>query len=241
MRYAIMSDIHSNLYALEAVMTDVGSENINQILCAGDIVGYCANPKECLDAIRKLKIQTIAGNHDWAVVGKLDPLCFREEGRKAIFWTKEQLSEEDLNFLETLELIYKNNDLILAHGSLDNPERFAYLFDVSNALATFEMMDRLVCFVGHTHVPQVFVKEGPHVYLGDSLNFTLKLGCKYVINVGSVGQSRDNFPLATYCIYDKDKKTVEIKRIPYDINAAQMQILEANLPEMLARRLAVGQ
>ncbi len=241
MRYAIISDVHSNLEALEEVMKDIGKQNINQILCAGDIVGYCANPQQCLEVIRSLNIITIAGNHDQAACEKLDPLFFREEGKKAIYWAQKQLRKSDLDFLSGLELTYKNNDLIMAHGSLDEPDRFFYLFDITNAITTFELMDRIICFVGHTHIPQIFVREGKRSFLSDSLNITLQAGCKYLVNVGSVGQPRDNLPLASYCIYDKDNKTVEIRRVPYDINATQMKILEANLPEMLARRLAIGQ
>jgi predicted phosphodiesterase len=241
MRYAILSDIHSNLDALEAVMTDIGAQNINQILCAGDIVGYGAAPEQCLDVIRTLKITTVAGNHDQAVSGALDPMYFREEGKKAIVWTQVQISKDNLQFLKQLDLSYKNDDLILVHGSLEEPDRFFYLFDITNAMATFEMMDRKVCFVGHTHIPQIFVKQDHRAYLAEKLDIPVEKGCKYIVNVGSVGQPRDQLPLASYCIYDKDEKTVQIRRVPYDINAAQMKILEANLPEMLARRLAIGQ
>ncbi len=240
MRYAILSDIHSNLEALEAVIEACHQQNVKNFFCVGDTVGYGANPKECLDFLRKFKITSVAGNHDWAVGGRLDASYFTEEGKEATAWTRSYIPFEYFNYLNALEAVFKNNDLILTHASLDNPERFEYLHDISKAPDTFNLMDRSVCFIGHTHIPKIFIQKGTDVLYSSMSEIEIDPECKYIINTGSVGQPRDGNPMASYGIYDTDMEIVELRRVAYDIATAQEKILEAGLPDFLARRLTVG-
>ena len=250
MRYGIFSDVHGNLEAFQAVLEAYKKENIDTYLCAGDSVGYGANPGECLHLIRELKAQSVAGNHDWAVAGKLDCHYFNRAAQEAVFWTQHQISPEDRNFLSNLDLVYSHDDLILVHGTLYEPACFHYLVEREQADRIFHLMDRNICFIGHTHVPLVLVQDGEGRNIlpdskpsasGGRSKIELDSRPRYIVNVGSVGQPRDGNPLAAYCIYDSDARTFEIHRIAYDIETAQRKILEAGLPEFLAYRLRMGQ
>ncbi|HBR15370.1 MAG TPA: metallophosphoesterase [Candidatus Omnitrophica bacterium] len=240
MRYAVLSDIHGNLEALQAVIQACRQQRVEAFLCVGDTVGYGANPQECLEILRGLKAISVAGNHDWAVSGKLDFSYFTEDGQAAVLWTRNKIAFEQFNYLNSLELVYKNEDVILAHGSLDQPAQFNYLEDLPQAQEAFPLMDRGICFVGHTHVPRIFIQRGEKSYFTQILEMELSADDKYIVNVGSVGQPRDGNSLASYGIYDTGMAMIDIKRVPYDIPTAQRKILEAGLPEHLAERLALG-
>jgi predicted phosphodiesterase len=240
MRYGILADIHGNLEALQTVFGLYKEESIEDFLCLGDIVGYGANPKECLDIIREMKAVCVAGNHDWAVSGRLDPAYFNPAAKEAVFWTQKQLSSKDIDFLKNLELIFKNDDLILAHGTLSEPEHFHYMLSMSQAYETFCLMDRNTCFIGHSHCPQIIIQGGEEIRCSDMLKAEVDSGHKYIINVGSVGQPRDGNSMAAYCVYDTEAHAVEVRRTPYDIKTAQKKILAAGLPVSLAARLAIG-
>jgi len=240
MRYGILSDIHGNFEALQTVVGLYRDESIENFLCLGDIVGYGANPRECIDIIRELKAVCIAGNHDWAVSEKLDPVYFNPVAKEAVSWTQKQLSSEDIDFLNNLGLVFKNDDLILAHGTLSEPEFFRYTIHMSDAMETFHLMDRPICFVGHSHAPNIFIQKGKEAQRVNTLKIKVDPECKYIINVGSVGQPRDGNPMAAYGIYDTDTRVVEVKRAPYDIQTAQEKILKVGLPASLAERLTIG-
>lgn len=240
MRYGIIADIHGNLEALQAVIEACRHEDIQDFFCLGDVVGYGANPKECLKMIQDLMAVCIAGNHDWAVLGKMDVAYFNPAAQAAIAWTRQQLSQEELNFLNSLKLVFKNDDMILVHGTLEHPEEFHYLLDISDLLNTFSLIDRPLCFLAHTHVPGIFVKHKEKIHDIRHLKITLSHEEQCVVNVGSVGQPRDGSPLAAYCVYDRDERSIEIKRTAYDIETAQRKILAAGLPEFLAQRLSMG-
>ena len=241
MRYAILSDIHGNLEALRAVLEACEDEGVRGYFCAGDIVGYGADPAACIETIRSIKAKTIAGNHDWAVVGKEDTRDFNPVARAAIEWTKEHLAQEEIDWLNQLELVYHHQDFVMVHGTLNRPELFTYMTDLGLANDTFYLMKKPLCFIGHTHEAQVIIQhEGKLSYL-KKLRFELDARIKCIVNVGSVGQPRDGDPRASYCIYDPDLSRVEIKRAAYDIRSAQAKILEAGLPEFLAQRLGIGQ
>ncbi len=241
MRYGIFSDIHSNLEALDAVSEAYRKEEIDKYLCVGDVVGYAANPKECIEKIRTLAMITVAGNHDWASANLFSTDYFNPLAKEAISWTQRNLDEQDIYFLEHLTLIYKNEDLTMVHGTLDGPGDFNYMNDGYIASKTFELLETDICFVGHTHVPGVFIKsKNSHIEYREGSNIDIKEDSKYIINVGSVGQPRDGNPEATYCIYDTDKKNVQIKRISYDIQAARKKIIAGGLPGFLGDRLLIG-
>ena len=160
--------------------------------------------------------------------------------REAIFWTQNQLSLEDIDFLNNLGLIFKNDDLILAHGTLSEPELFHYMVHISDAEETFYLMDRPICFVGHTHAPNIIIQTEDGARCDEPLKVNVDQQRKHIVNVGSVGQPRDGNPMATYGIYDTDTRIVEVKRAPYDIQTAQDKILKVGLPVSLAERLTVG-
>jgi len=240
MRYGIIADIHSNLEALEAVIAKIYQLKVDLILCAGDIVGYGANPRECLDILRELKVVSVAGNHDWAVCGKLDFSYFTAEGQAAVQWTRKQLAFEDIAYLNNLDLCLKNKDCLLVHSSLENPGQFIYLNNVEKAKEAYSHMDSSICLIGHTHVPRIFIQRDGGVLDSDILDIDINPQYQYIVNVGSVGQPRDGNTMASFCVFDKSLGTIENHRVLYDIRKAQQKILDAKLPESLAVRLIQG-
>jgi len=241
MRYGIFSDIHANLEALNTVIEAYRKEHIDKYLCIGDIVGYAANPKECIEIVKTQAIITVAGNHDWASVNLFPTNYFNPLAKEAIYWTERNLDQQDRYFLEHLELIYKNDDLTMVHGTLSEPQDFEYMVDGEDASMAFELMENNICFVGHTHVPGAFIKsKDANIAYRNASDIDIKKEDKYIINVGSVGQPRDGNPKAAYCIYDTVKKNIQIKRISYDVTAAGRKIIQGGLPSFLADRLLSG-
>ncbi len=240
MRYAIISDIHGNLEALESVLGECLKLKADKFLCAGDTVGYGASPQQCLEAVKLLRADTVAGNHDWAVSGRVDPSYFTEDGRAAVVWTRSQVSFDDIEYLNKLPLVVKHTDYALAHASLKDPGKFNYMSSVSRAYESFMLLEAPVCFVGHTHVPGIFLQRGEHTFEEVSLEVEMSPELKYIVNVGSVGQPRDANPMASFAIYDTLLRTIEIRRVWYDIKKAQKAILDAGLPRALALRLEFG-
>lgn len=241
MRYGIFSDIHSNLEALEAVLGSYENLSIDKYLCAGDIVGYAANPKECLERLKLVSATSVAGNHDWAGADSILLDTFYPRAAKAAIWTRDKLSGPERDFLKSLKLTFANDDFTMVHATLDNPAGFFYLSDIQSAASTFGLLKNSICFIGHTHVPGIFIQDKDK-RIGFFSGQTLKIeeDKRYIVNVGSVGQPRDGSPAAAYCIYDTDKKTVWIKRLDYDFKSAGNKIIAAGLPAFLAERLVVG-
>ncbi len=248
---AIISDIHSNLHALTSVIEDVQSQGCSDIVCVGDIVGYNAYPRECLDYIRSLKCPTVKGNHDEDVVAgvyyMMNPVA-----RQAMEWTREQLDEDQLQWLGRLPYVRMvRSQFAIVHATLDTPKNWAYILNASDATSSFARQSLPVCFHGHTHVPHIYAMDSGHtsesndmveeLYQQAQYSFQPQEGIKYFINVGSVGQSRDGDPRACYCIYDTDNNIITLRRVDYDIEAAQAAIMAAGLPEFLAERLKTGQ
>ena len=244
MRYGIFSDVHSNLEAFTAVINAYKNENIDKYIFAGDIVGYAANPRECIALLKGIDPIAVCGNHDWAVAGKTSIDNFNEYAKAAVLWTKEAISNDEKKYLGDMELEYKNEDLTVVHGSLDDPEDFNYIFNFYDATKTLEVLKTRVCFVGHSHAPLILYSDikQENRFPKDIKQEKIKLeqDKKYLINVGSVGQPRDFDPRACYCVFDTDKKEIELKRVKYDIKTAQEKILRAGLPEILANRLGRG-
>jgi len=241
MRYAIISDIHGNAQAFEAVIESCRQEGVGEYYCLGDIVGYGADPSRCIELIQEIDALTIAGNHDWAVLGKTDVAYFNQVAQAAVYWTQNELSLDHHNYLTKLSLVEKREKFIMVHGTLNRPEAFNYLIDMNQASDTFYLMDRKLCFIGHTHVPQILIKDANLVSYSRKLIEELKGDKTYIVNVGSVGQPRDSNPNASFCIYDPDLMRIEIKRVSYNVSGAQQKILKAGLPPFLAKRLALGQ
>jgi predicted phosphodiesterase len=239
MKYAIIADIHSNLEALEVVLDDIKAQKCDQIVCLGDIVGYGANPKECLQIVRELNIPCVKGNHDEYCSTDNPMEGFNPHAADAIAWTRRQLSDEEKQFLKELKYIRLIHNFTIVHATLDVPQRWGYVFDKLMAAASFTYQNTNVCFFGHTHVPLAFIRDSV-VRGGTYSKFKVEPDKKYFVNVGSVGQPRDNNPKAGYVIYDMDEMTIELRRLDYDIKKAQAKIIAAGLPQRLADRLAVG-
>lgn len=241
MRYGIFSDVHSNLEALDAVFGAYQREDIDKYLCAGDVVGYAANPKECIEKVKRFSSVTVAGNHDWASANRLSLDYFNPLAKEAIIWTENILDEKERYYLEGLNLVFKNQDLTMVHGTLDEPGVFDYMTGEDTASRTFELMDTDICFVGHTHLPGVFVRlESGKILYQEGSGIELGAGNKYIVNVGSVGQPRDGNPGPAYCIYDTKSMRVEVKRAGYDTQLARKKVIDAGLPEFFGSRLHTG-
>lgn len=239
MRYAIIADIHANLEAFNTVLADAKAMNCTHYACLGDVVGYNANPKECLDIVRSMGMPCVKGNHDEYCSAETDLEGFNPHAQEAINWTRDQLTEDDRKWLRDLRYIRLVASFSIVHATLDGPQRWGYVFDKLAAAASFTYQNTSVCFFGHTHVPVAFVRDAM-VRGGTYSKFKTEPGKKYFINVGSVGQPRDGNPKASYVVYDLDEGSIEIRRLDYDIGTTQRKILEAGLPPRLAHRLAEG-
>jgi predicted phosphodiesterase len=240
--YAILGDIHGNLEALEAVLAVIRGENIDKIVCLGDVVGYGAEPVRCMQIIRDLKCDTIAGNHDWAAVGKVSIDCFNAYAKAAAMWTRDQLNQEQKDWILALPLTLTYPECAIAHGTFHQPEAFNYIQTVFDAQQSFEALKKInarIGFLGHSHVPVGFFDTDPITYTLDS-DVPLDEDIAVMVNAGSVGQPRDENNKASFALLDTTAKMVNIRRVEYDIDAAANKIREAGLPEILAARLYQG-
>src|SRR5499427_1840790 len=239
MRYAVIADIHANLEALEVVLADSKEQNCTHYCCVGDVVGYNANPKQCLDIVRDMGMPVVKGNHDEYCSSEEDLEGFNPHAAEAVNWTRKQLSKEDRQWLRDLKYVRLVASFSMVHATLDGPQRWGYVFDKLAAAASFTYQNTSVCFFGHTHVPVAFVRDSM-VRGGTYSKFRVEPGKKYFVNVGAVGQPRDGNPKAGYVLYDLNEGSIELRRLDYDIPKAQRKIVEAGLPQRLADRLAFG-
>jgi len=239
MRYLVLSDIHSNLAALEAVLAEAGE--VDQVWCLGDLVGYGPDPNECVERIRSLPHLCVVGNHDWGTLGKLDLNDFNAYARRACLWNREQLSAENKEYLDSLDELIVEGDFTLVHGSPRSPI-WEYVMSPDEAAHSFAFFDTPYCFVGHTHVPGMFVEgsascqavpvqEDRPVPLGRE---------RMIINPGGVGQPRDGDPRAAYLILDTDSMVIVHHRVEYPIEVTQEKMRKAGLPGRLIDRLDYG-
>jgi diadenosine tetraphosphatase ApaH/serine/threonine PP2A family protein phosphatase len=237
-RYGILGDIHSNLSALDAVFAALDKESVDRLLCLGDLVGYGAEPRECLARVRERDPVLIAGNHDWATAGRLSLDTFNPAAAAAIHWTRAVLSRQDRQWLGSLPLTKIEGDITLVHSTVHDPEVFDYLQTPYDAYLSFRALTTSTAFVGHSHVPITFLDGTPVLYsIGDRIELR---GKRSISNVGSVGQPRDEDPRAAYGVYDADEGVLSIRRIPYDVESTVSRIAEAGLPALLGERLRLG-
>jgi len=239
MRYAVIADIHANLEALEVVLADSKEQKCTHYCCVGDVVGYNANPKECLDIVRAMGMPVVKGNHDEYCSSEEDLEGFNPHAAEAVNWTRKQLSTEDRQWLRDLKDVRLVASFSMVHATLDGPQRWGYVFDKLAAAASFTYQNTAVCFFGHTHVPVAFIRDSV-VRGGTYSKFKTEPGKKYFVNVGAVGQPRDGNPKSGYVIYDLNEGTVELRRLDYDIEKAQKKIIAAGLPQRLSDRLTLG-
>ena len=243
MRYAIIADIHANLAAFTAVLDDIERRGgVEEIWCLGDVVGYGPDPHQCIELLRQCNHVCVAGNHDWAAIGKLNTSDFNHDAAIACRWTTRQLNLEDVKYLENLPSVIDKGDFTLVHGSPREPI-WEYLLSISGAKENFTYFKSPFCLVGHSHVPLIFRynETGACSFSPFSANIGLFLGKdRLIINPGGVGQPRDSDPRASYAIYDSEARMVRLYRVSYDIYATQHKMVKHNLPMRLVARLSYG-
>ena len=267
MRFAIFSDVHANLEALQQILKRCESLDIDAYLFLGDLVGYNANPKECIEIVRSLpNIFWIKGNHDEFVANPhVDIEQFNAQARAAVLWTRQQLSDGERDFLFNMPMRYtlRKEEITLVHATLNSPASWGYIFDIKHAADHFDFQFTNLCFCGHSHVPAAFRRcvtetnvmitqipgwnkgedEGiipEQIHSADNLTISLESGFRYLFNVGSVGQPRNRDPRASFAVYDTDKQQISRYRVPYPVELTKEKILRAGLPERLAARLDLG-
>lgn len=232
MKYAIISDIHANLEALKKAMSIIEEKHVDEIICLGDVVGYGANPNECVDIVRSRCSAVILGNHDEAALDPMGPHDFNPIAQKAIEWTAGQLTDENRSFLSSRPMAEKKEDILLVHSSPASPELWDYVINADDAVAAIQHFEEKICFIGHTHVPGIFSPHGR----AKSISTTEQ----HLVNVGSVGQPRDGNPMLAFGIFDSTAWEYELIRSVYDIQGAAEKILNAGLPRELGFRLMYG-
>lgn len=243
MKYGILGDIHSNLSALEAAIRALQEEEVDVILSVGDVVGYGAAPAACIALLKEVEAVTVKGNHDAAAAGQIDLIYFNQFAREAVKWTQSVLDEDDLEWLGSLPLTVDFEDCSVAHGTYHKPELFDYVNSPSDGDPSLDAMCRPVCFIGHTHIPRMLLRlaDDPHRTAYTTEDFVdLREVNKALINVGSVGQPRDDDPRAAVALFDSQEDTVALRRVEYDIDQESDRIRRAGLPAVLADRLFLG-
>ena len=239
MKYAIFGDIHANLEAFEAVLADAEQLGCTDYVCTGDIVGYAADPNECLRIVRDMNCPVVKGNHDEEAILNTSLEGLNPLAKQAMEWTRAQLNEDEGNFLTNMKLVRQVADFTIVHATLDTAGSWTYVTNKFDAMASFSYQFTQLCFYGHTHTPRIYVK-GDSVEPLEEMEVKLEMGRKYFINVGSTGQPRDGDWRASYAVYDAENQNVAIRRLDYNIRKAQDKIIDAGLPEMLAHRLSLG-
>lgn len=241
MHYLVISDIHANRSALEAVLKD--ADPFDMIWCLGDLVGYGPDPNECVNRIQEFEHICVAGNHDWAVLGQVALDDFNTDARIAHLWTRQEITPASREYLQQLPVRLQEGEFTLVHGSPREPI-WEYLLDLGGALISFSHFSTPFCLVGHTHLPMIFVlDEGAHYprALIPEVGVPIPLRRhRMILNPGSVGQPRDGDPRASYAILDTDAMTWEVRRVPYPVEITQERMRARGLPRRLIARLEVG-
>lgn len=239
-QYAVISDVHSNLEAVKAVVADIRKRKIEKILFLGDAVGYGPDPNECIDIIKETCHTSIMGNHDQATIDPLTIEYFNEYAKRAILWTRDQISDKGLKFLRARNqtAILKKENIFLVHSTPQEPEEWHYLYTLDDVDKNFHYFDMKICFVGHSHIPFIAERNTSGKIQVYRENKKIERGKRYIVNAGSVGQPRDGEPKACY-IRVKDN-VIEIIRVKYNIEKTQQKMLKADLPTPLIERLSRG-
>lgn len=236
MRTAIVSDIHGNWPALEAVLKD--AKDVSRFICLGDVVGYGADPIRCLDEVRERGWPTLVGNHDRACTDPQILAWFNDDAAAVIHWTKDQLGDDRLKWLADLPETLTEDDVLMVHASPRDPI-FEYILDGGTASANLVFLGQRACLHGHTHIPGYFFVNGEGVEHNYWLG-RVRVNGPTLINPGSVGQPRDGIPDASYGVWDTDEQMFEWRRVAYDREAAKRAINKAKLPARFAARLDLG-
>lgn len=239
MRLAVLSDIHSNLVALDAVSGDMPA--VDQIWALGDIVGYGPQPNEVIRRLQELGVRAVTGNHDGAAIGTVDASWFNPDAAAAIRWTTSVLDENSQAYLAALPQVRRDGELTAVHGSPREPI-WEYITDPAIAAANLDAFETRLCLFGHTHLPLIYRADGIHITVVP-VNLSAPIALderRALINPGSVGQPRDGNPDASYLVLDTEAGTVEFRRVRYEIELTQRLMREVGLPRWLVERLAIG-
>lgn len=236
MSIAIISDIHSNLEALQTTFEYIDQQNINRVFCLGDIVGYGADPNECIELVHDRCATVLMGNHDFAAANLLNLDYFNDFARTAAYWTSMALSDDNKNYLRNLPSIHQNDKWLMVHASPTTPSQWHYVLSHQEALIEMQAFSQSLCFIGHSHVPVIFSRENV------TRNAVLRLNDndQYIVNVGSVGQPRDGDPRLCFVVYDEEEHEMKFVRLEYDVQKTYDKIIQAGLPYFLAERLLRG-
>jgi predicted phosphodiesterase len=243
MRFAFISDIHANLEALEAAFEDIAGQNIDEVICLGDIVGYGANPNECCDLVKKNCPVTLLGNHDAAAVDQLSTQHFNIHAKIAIEWTSQNLKKEAETFLSVLPLRATKPSMTLVHSTPYEPNMWYYITSLEEAAFNYQFFDTQLCLVGHTHIPIIIVLDKEkelYVHQDSVVHLDEIKESRLLINVGSVGQPRDRNPKSCYGIFDSDAGEFSYRRVSYNIEKTQAKMKKIKMPEFLINRLQDG-
>jgi len=240
MKFLVISDVHSNYDALKAVMQKANRIGYDSVIFLGDAVGYGADPNECIELLREISNVKIIGNHDKAIIDPREIYFFNPVAKEALLWTRSIIKQENVEWLNKLELYYKFEDIAFTHASLSEPESWRYVFSVIDAMYEFKNTSEWLIFFGHTHIPGVFVQQEGEIEYWDGTSFLLESKYRFLVNPGSVGQPRDGDERASFAVLDTEKRLLNIYRVEYNIKRQAEKILKAGLPEYLAHRLYNG-
>jgi len=242
MKLAFISDIHANLEALEAVIADIDTKSVDAIYCLGDVVGYGANPNECVDIVSKRCKGVLLGNHDAVATGLLTTQHFNVHARIAIEWTAEALTSDNKKFLAAQPLAKTIDNLTMVHATPYQPGMWYYITSLEEAYFNFQSFDTKICLVGHTHIPMIIALDEEEIYVHQEKQISYKGRDKLrlLVNIGSVGQPRDRNPESSYGILDTDEEKLSLYRVPYDIAKTQSKMKKIKMPDFLVNRLAEG-
>ncbi len=241
MKYLVFSDIHGNAQALETVVEEIGGFRPDFVVSLGDVVGYGANPSDCVDLVKEHCDIRICGNHDYVAAGLADSENFNVTARISIEWTKNCLTSNHKEQLAAYDMVKRHGDCLFSHSSPVSPLDWEYIYTLGQAERIFRETDERFIFVGHTHVPGIIshdILSGCRVETGTKLE--IEPGRRYLINTGSVGQPRDGVSAASFAIVDVQRGRINLRRISYDVSEAQERIRAEGLPESLASRLVVA-
>jgi diadenosine tetraphosphatase ApaH/serine/threonine PP2A family protein phosphatase len=240
MKVAVLSDVHANLEALEAVLADARANGAEAFWCLGDIVGYGADPDAVVESLRAISSATVAGNHDWAACGLTSTRQFNRHAAAAADWTARTMKPANLDWLKTLPLVERVDGSLLVHATPSEPAAWHYCMMVEDALDEMDSYPEELCLIGHSHVPGAFERHDDEIRYTRAEELVLRPGRQYLVNVGSVGQPRDGDSRAAYALFDTVERRLRHVRVAYPIAAAQEKIVAAGLPQWLATRLADG-
>jgi len=241
MKLALLSDIHANLEALTAVLREVEHRQVDEIYSLGDVIGYGCDPSECLRLVDSTCKVRLMGNHEFSVLGHLSTDSYTHVARVSTEWTQHAITDREAAIIADFEMECWLDDILLVHASPYEPEEWHYILTPSEAADAFDHFDGAICFHGHSHIPVIFSEvPGALPRRKSAHDFDPSEESRYIVNVGSVGQPRDNDPRACFAILDTESRHVEYHRVEYDIKQTQAKMTDADLPKMLVNRLAVG-